>query len=323
MKKLFSGISVLFLSLVLFLTASLNVFAAPDGSNQFQSSSSDKKQLLLNKIDSLPKDSFFEEAKKYLKDGVQPKQLNKSDVEYSNIDIVVYNEENKTFVNLEKFVDDVQANNIISTAGYNGVVILNELYSNSGTITHEVTYSAYIGKQADSLRVNNQLDISTSRSGSYSTYTSRTDTIKYKQSTKVTSSPRTYFWRGYFGADVIESGSVVGYKNGTSTPTLYNNVGAPYPVYTDSHSSHKMSEPPSSNMSVVPEANRVKWDNYDRGNYISGYISQYGNPSFDWADYDIHHIIPRKYGGTNVFWNLIPLPRWYHQSVLNTWWNSY
>lgn len=26
-----------------------------------------------------------------------------------------------------------------------------------------------------------------------------------------------------------------------------------------------------------------------------------------WAEYDIHHIKPREYGGTNDFWNLVPV----------------
>nr|WP_286119127.1 HNH endonuclease [Thermoactinomyces sp. DSM 45891] len=36
----------------------------------------------------------------------------------------------------------------------------------------------------------------------------------------------------------------------------------------------------------------------------------------------MHHIIPREYGGTNDFDNLIPLPRDFHQQRVTPWWNS-
>ncbi|WP_083426426.1 HNH endonuclease signature motif containing protein [Thermoactinomyces sp. DSM 45891] len=60
---------------------------------------------------------------------------------------------------------------------------------------------------------------------------------------------------------------------------------------------------------------------------MAEYIGKYGDPkkkddSFNWADYDIHHIIPREYGGTNDFDNLIPLPRDFHQQRVTPWWNS-
>jgi len=42
-----------------------------------------------------------------------------------------------------------------------------------------------------------------------------------------------------------------------------------------------------------------------------------------WEQYDIHHIIPREYGGTNVFDNLVPVLREIHQQELNTWWRGY
>ncbi|MFZ6018219.1 MAG: HNH endonuclease [Chloroflexota bacterium] len=32
-----------------------------------------------------------------------------------------------------------------------------------------------------------------------------------------------------------------------------------------------------------------------------------------WNLYDIHHIIPRQYGGTNAFENLVPVLRDVHQ----------
>ncbi len=38
--------------------------------------------------------------------------------------------------------------------------------------------------------------------------------------------------------------------------------------------------------------------------------------------YDIHHIVPREYGGTNAFENLVPVLRSAHQQF-NAWWRGY
>lgn len=66
----------------------------------------------------------------------------------------------------------------------------------------------------------------------------------------------------------------------------------------------------------------------DRGEYIAEYIRRYGdpkkkNPKFNWANYDIHHIIPREYGGNHHFSNLIPLKREFHQKNVSPWWINY
>ncbi len=49
----------------------------------------------------------------------------------------------------------------------------------------------------------------------------------------------------------------------------------------------------------------------------------YQVPDGGWANYDIHHIIPRERGGTNAFDNLVPVPREYHQRTINPWWSGY
>ncbi|WP_342366305.1 HNH endonuclease signature motif containing protein [Peribacillus sp. TH14] len=38
---------------------------------------------------------------------------------------------------------------------------------------------------------------------------------------------------------------------------------------------------------------------------------------------EIHHVIPIKYGGTNAFQNLFPLPVKIHRNEVNTWWKNY
>jgi hypothetical protein len=46
-------------------------------------------------------------------------------------------------------------------------------------------------------------------------------------------------------------------------------------------------------------------------------------PPGGWAAYDIHHIRPREYGGTNAFDNLVPVLRDVHQNQFNPWWRNY
>ena len=42
----------------------------------------------------------------------------------------------------------------------------------------------------------------------------------------------------------------------------------------------------------------------------------------DLTGYDVHHIIPREYGGTNDYSNLIPLAVSDHRTV-TSWWVNY
>ena len=52
-------------------------------------------------------------------------------------------------------------------------------------------------------------------------------------------------------------------------------------------------------------------------------VSELLAPEGGWSQYDIHHIIPREYGGTNDFSNLTPVLRSVHQTGFNPWWMGY
>ncbi|HEU5383541.1 MAG TPA: HNH endonuclease signature motif containing protein [Ktedonobacteraceae bacterium] len=81
---------------------------------------------------------------------------------------------------------------------------------------------------------------------------------------------------------------------------------------------------PDGDLQPVPKANRVQWNKITRGQYIKQwYDAGYSTPAGGWEPYDIHHILPREYGGTNDFWNLVPLPRDLHQLVVTPWWNLF
>ncbi|OOZ79438.1 HNH endonuclease [Bacillus cereus] len=110
-------------------------------------------------------------------------------------------------------------------------------------------------------------------------------------------------------------------SSGQSNPTLANKKGVMYPEIYNSHSKEYMPIPARANLTKVD--NPVIWDNYKRAAYIAEYVNTYGNPGWDWSALDIHHVIPRIYGGSNSFGNLYPLPREIHQQIVNPWWSAY
>ncbi|NEQ26428.1 MAG: HNH endonuclease [Microcoleus sp. SIO2G3] len=56
----------------------------------------------------------------------------------------------------------------------------------------------------------------------------------------------------------------------------------------------------------------------ERGEYIAEwYRTGYDTPPRDWQLYDIHHIKPREYGGSNDFENLVHILRQVHINEFN------
>lgn len=65
----------------------------------------------------------------------------------------------------------------------------------------------------------------------------------------------------------------------------------------------------------IPESQWVKWNDETRDEY-EDYLGE------DLTGYHVHHILPRRYGGTNTPSNLIPLTPSDHSKVTN-WWKYY
>jgi len=81
---------------------------------------------------------------------------------------------------------------------------------------------------------------------------------------------------------------------------------------------------PSGKLDKVPASDRVTWDNNTRASFIKQWYDKgYSTPAGGWKPYDIHHILPREYGGTNDFWNLVPLDRDFHNGIVTPWWNAF
>lgn len=109
-----------------------------------------------------------------------------------------------------------------------------------------------------------------------------------------------------------------------SSNVLFNSVAKAYPQYTDTKSGKKMHEP-ALNLYKIPESDRVKWGPTEINEYRAWYENTHNNGKpIAWKGVlEIHHINPRAYGGTNVKYNLIPLPYSFHRSEINPWWTKY
>ncbi|QRY62367.1 HNH endonuclease [Gordonia sp. PDNC005] len=102
-----------------------------------------------------------------------------------------------------------------------------------------------------------------------------------------------------------------------------NKLGVPYPKVIDPRTGMPIPHPPRPNMERVSPDLRAKggWRKPFLNEWISrGYPVPEGNPNFD--GWEVHHIIPREFGGTNDFNNLIPLPREIH-NIYSRWFDQY
>ena len=81
---------------------------------------------------------------------------------------------------------------------------------------------------------------------------------------------------------------------------------------------------PSDIKDIVPEAQRAKWGAKERAGFIKEWERRgYDTPRGGWGNYEIHHIKPRQYGGTNDFSNLTPVEKSTHKSTFNSFWNNF
>jgi hypothetical protein len=102
-----------------------------------------------------------------------------------------------------------------------------------------------------------------------------------------------------------------------------NRAGMPYPEVIDPRTGEPIHFP-GEGLQKVPVSERVTWGAQERGAFIKEWYDRgYPTPEGGWSGYDIHHIQPREYGGTNDFDNLVPVPRDVHQQQFNPWWREY
>jgi RHS repeat-associated protein len=81
---------------------------------------------------------------------------------------------------------------------------------------------------------------------------------------------------------------------------------------------------PSAITERIPKSLRVPWTRFERAEFIAEWHRRrYPKPTGGWDKYDIHHIQPREFGGTNDFWNLVPVERTTHQELFNAFWRDF
>ena len=81
---------------------------------------------------------------------------------------------------------------------------------------------------------------------------------------------------------------------------------------------------PSGITGKVDKSLRVPWTKQDRASFIAEWHRRgFAEPTGGWDKYDIHHIHPREFGGTNDFWNLVPVERGTHQELFNEFWREF
>ena len=118
-------------------------------------------------------------------------------------------------------------------------------------------------------------------------------------------------------------GQWVVHNCGGSNGVPVNSNGDPYPSMVDPRTGDPVPFP-DGDLQKVPVSDRVPWNNQTRYEFIKAwYDNGYLEPKGGWNGYDIHHILPREYGGTNDFWNLVPIEREFHQKVVTPWWKAF
>lgn len=98
---------------------------------------------------------------------------------------------------------------------------------------------------------------------------------------------------------------------------LFNRKAIKYPNYTEVYSKKKLWEPPT-NLSVSQNNRAANF----RKDYINDFKKKYPNSNINWRIYEIHHMRPLQYGGSNKISNGIALPSYQHK-VLTNWWRYY
>jgi RHS repeat-associated protein len=108
---------------------------------------------------------------------------------------------------------------------------------------------------------------------------------------------------------------------------VVNQAGKRYPRWIDPRTGRPVPFP-SGPLARVAKSEKVTWTTLgtdsDRAQFIAEWHRRgYAAPSGGWQRYDIHHIKPREFGGTNEFENLVPVERGFHQQEFNDFWRNY
>lgn len=115
----------------------------------------------------------------------------------------------------------------------------------------------------------------------------------------------------------VVSGTANGTPFSRSSPHIpFNKIGKKYPTnITSPVTGQSLPYNISVTAQEIPSSQWVPWNSTIRAQY-EAYLG------VSLTGYDVHHILPRRYGGTNDYSNLIPLRKSDHSKV-TSWWNKY
>ena len=307
--------------LILFSFSFLNVNAQATGNEQFIVYDPEIETITETtylEIDGNNSKESFDNVKETVQESYET--TNEDELTYFETDALPESETKQEIVPMATNLNHV---GITTTHTYN---------SNTGTINLKSTITSIVGTKPSIIKTGYHLYHSKTLEGTYTKvggsgydiewtganiYVGKTHSKDYKVLATNFRMAKATSTAGWTGLGVKTSSD-------SSKPVLANKKAKIYPSVKNTHNGKTMARPTKANMPVVPKENRVPWDSsVQRGIYIAHYIGTYGNPPWKWVDYDIHHVIPREYGGSNANSNLFPLIRNVHQKVLNPWWSAY
>ena len=183
------------------------------------------------------------------------------------------------------------------------------------------TYSAGRSKVAATLTMvggkprNTSINVNLQRAASGRDYTTIKSTRGFNAGqVTVTGNTNNYTrnWR------VKLTGTYMGYElNYTTGGSLFNRRGVKYPTATEVFSRKSCWKPPTN---LVKR--QMKRSNSFRNNYIAYFNKKYPSTKISWRNYEIHHMRPLQYGGTNSVSNGMALNRTQHKKY-TSWWVYY
>jgi hypothetical protein len=100
-----------------------------------------------------------------------------------------------------------------------------------------------------------------------------------------------------------------------------NRRGEAYPRVLDPRTGQNIPFPEGTLM-IVPSEQRTKWNKQGRRNFITEWHERgYPRAPDNWvgSETQVHHIKPLERGGTNDFWNLVPLHPDAHKFFTDYW----
>ena len=130
----------------------------------------------------------------------------------------------------------------------------------------------------------------------------------------------TRWWKANMKGTMPNSSGSMRKVNRSTTSEIRNRIGTIYPSWTCDLSSRTLKKPPT-NLSKTggtrSNTYRKKYKNWFKEKYPAA------NIFIVWSAYEIHHVTPVAYGGTDKIKNLIHLPKEFHRETVNKWWNKY